>query len=130
MTNLRGGRGFHRGPNAVITQNEEFDRQLREANFSERFIPTRLVTGNYTATVWDLVICDPSGGEFTITIPAAKTVKAGDAIVVKNVTNSVTAITIKARMGLIDNLTSVVINNSRASNKLIAAPLKNSWYVV
>lgn len=67
-----------------------------------RLRKTSLKTGNYTAAAWDLVLCDPSGGGFTVTIPAGTTALTGRRIGVKNYGTSTNTITISAASGSIE----------------------------
>lgn len=50
-------------------------------------------TGGYIASFDEVVRCDPSGGGFTVTLPAAS-VAAGRTVIVKNTTSSINTITI------------------------------------
>jgi hypothetical protein len=46
-------------------------------------------TANYTATAAEhVILCDPTGGSFTITLPAAATAGSGKVLVVKNIAGS------------------------------------------
>lgn len=54
---------------------------------------TGVQTSAYNAVIWDFVLCDPSGGGFTVTLPTAVGVN-GKSIRVKNKTSSVNTITL------------------------------------
>jgi hypothetical protein len=88
--------------------------------------PVATKTANFTAAANDLVPCDPSGGAFAVTLPAAASVSAGAEIVVKNVTTSTTAITI-ARTGsdTIDGGTSATMSNSKGVTYWISDGVSN-----
>jgi hypothetical protein len=75
-----------------------------------RWVVTTVKTGAYNAAAGELVRCDPSGGIFTVTLPTAVGI-SGRMISVKNVTSSVTAITIATTGGqTIDGAATVTIN--------------------
>lgn len=57
---------------------------------------TPVKTANYSAGMGDCVRCDPSGGGFTVTLPAVTSADGGRQIKVKNTTSSTNTITIAA----------------------------------
>lgn len=57
------------------------------------FMPTAVLTMDYTARVNEIVLCDPTSAGFTVTLPAAAKCK-GQKITVKNQTSSTNTITI------------------------------------
>lgn len=56
--------------------------------------PTALKTGTYAASAWDQVLCDPSGGGFTVTVPNGTTALKGKRVGIKNYSTSTNTITI------------------------------------
>jgi hypothetical protein len=89
---------------------------------------TTTQTANYAASAGEFVLCDPSGGAFAVTLPAAATAGAGKRVCVKNTTTSTTAITI-ARSGsdTIDGGTSATMNTSEAC-KVYVSDGVSAWY--
>lgn len=67
-------------------------------NKARKYILTDVKVANYTPAIDELVRLDPSGGAFTITLPTAVGVGALG-ITLKNVTNSVVAVTINTTSG-------------------------------
>lgn len=55
---------------------------------------TALKTGTYASSAWDQVLCDPSGGGFTVTVPNGSTANKGKRVGVKNYGTSTNTITI------------------------------------
>ncbi len=85
-----------------------------------QFVVTTVKTGAYTAAWGELVRCDPSGGAFTVTLPAAAS-NAGRQIIVKNTTSSAAAITIDGNSAeTIDGSTTVVLAAPYASLTLVS----------
>jgi hypothetical protein len=64
----------------------------------ERHTPTEVQDSAYTAALWDMVMCDPSGGGFTVTLPDSRR-EPPCVIVIKNTVNSANAITLAAATG-------------------------------
>ena len=88
---------------------------------------TAIKTANYTAVGGDVVLCDPSGGTFTVTIPLAS--GTDRMIVIKNVTDSTTAITLaRTSSDTIDGATSVTMNLARQSVTMISNG-SNGWMI-
>lgn len=86
-----------------------------------RLNPTATKTGAYTAAAFDLVRCDPTGGAFSVTLPAAASVTAGTPATVKNATSSTTAITIaKSGSDTIDGASSGTINTARGVKNYVS----------
>ncbi len=74
---------------------------------------TAVKTGNYTAAIGELVRCDPSAGEFTVTLPTASG-NSGKPIIVKNVTNSLVAIIVDGNGAeTIDGVANFIISGPR-----------------
>jgi hypothetical protein len=70
--------------------------------------PTTIKKANCSVNFGDLVLCDPTGGTFTITLPPITTQDIGRRVTVKNYSISTTAIYIKGKNSeKIDGLTSV-----------------------
>lgn len=63
----------------------------------ERLVPTAVKTSAYTARVWDLVLVNPSGGTFTVTLPSRA--KSGDEVWVNKINNSANNVTIAPATG-------------------------------
>jgi lysophospholipase L1-like esterase len=92
--------------------------------------PTSSVkTSAYTAQVGELVLCDPSGGAFQVTLPLASRANKGRRVGVKNTTASTNQITV-ARSGsqLIDAATSASITQAYAC--LEFASTGAGWVIV
>lgn len=63
------------------------------------FKPTAVKTSNYTAAPGELVVCDASGGAFTVTLPDALLTMPGECIAVYNGAPSANAVSISAPSG-------------------------------
>jgi hypothetical protein len=74
-----------------------------------RWIPTGFKTSNYNAAPWELVMCNPSGGAFFVTLPNAAAVQPGTSVAVKNTTASTNSITVNSFGGSIDNISTFVM---------------------
>lgn len=99
----------------------------RQPSRSVTFTPTAVKTAAYTAVNGDMVLCDPSGGAFAVTLPAA--VPGELPILVKNNTTSTNAITItRAGSDTIDGATTLAMTTSRQSVMLI--PGVAQWHRV
>lgn len=61
---------------------------------AQRLSVTATKTSAYTASPGELVQCDPTGGAFTVTLPTIAAGNKGQLVYIKNVSTSVTAITI------------------------------------
>jgi hypothetical protein len=55
---------------------------------------TSLKTGTYASAAWDQVLCDPSSGGFTVTVPNGTTALKGKRVGIKNYGTSTNTITI------------------------------------
>jgi len=82
-------------------------------------------TGNYTAADGDVVICDATGGAFTITLPA---VAAGAYVTVKKKDSSANAITVSPASGTIDGAASQLISTQYTSLDFISDA--TNWWLV
>lgn len=90
---------------------------------------TSVKTAAYNAVLGDFVRCDPSGGAFTVTLPALATASIGKVINVKNTTSSAGAITIAATGGdTIDTAASTSIAAGFASLSFIATTA-STWAI-
>jgi hypothetical protein len=75
---------------------------------------TGVKTGNYTAAPGDLVRANPTGGAFAVDLPAVDASNKGQQIAVKNVSASVTAITVTPDgADTIDGAATLVMNQGR-----------------
>jgi hypothetical protein len=91
-----------------------------------RLTPTAVKTANYAAAGGELVQCDPSGGAFTVTLPAANSVLPGTPIYVKNTTTSTTAITVaKTGADTVDGGSSGSIAASKGVLRLVSDGTSN-----
>jgi hypothetical protein len=99
-----------------ITANELIDPQIAATYDFERgrHNITNVKTAAYTASINDTVRCNPTGGAFTVTLPAITAGNAGMQITVKNQSGSANVITI-SRTGAdtIDGAASTTIAVSR-----------------
>lgn len=84
-------------------------------------IPVVTKTADYTATVLDaLILCDASGGSFTITLPAAATIP-GKRMLVKKIDSSVNAVIVDPNGGeTIDGQTDVNLLSRYQTLELIS----------
>jgi hypothetical protein len=90
---------------------------------------TAVKTANYSAVLGDFVRCDPSGGVFTVTLPALATASIGKVINVKNTTSSATQITINPTgADTIDTAASTSIAAGFASLSFIATTA-STWAI-
>ena len=90
---------------------------------------TAVKTAAYNAALYDFVRCDPSGGAFTVTLPALTAAMVGKVIVVKNTTSSATTVTI-ARTGAdtIDGATTQALSAAYASLSFMATSA-STWSI-
>lgn len=92
----------------------------------ERLHPTPVQTSTYTAKPWDLVQCDPSGGIFTVTLPAR--CEDGAEVGYKNATTSVNAVTFEAASGdTVDEGPSISNSTSRGSERFVFDSARRNW---
>lgn len=88
--------------------------------------PTAVKTANYNAVDGDLVRCNPTGGAFAVTLPAAASSKL---IIVKNQSDSANAITITAGAGdTVDGAATFIMVNPRSS-VTIYSDLISDWMI-
>lgn len=84
------------------------------------WVVTGTKTGAYTAALGEFVVCDPTAGGFTVTLPAVATAKFGRSIVVKNHSGSTNTITIAAAgSDKIDGAATVTITTARGVTRLV-----------
>lgn len=89
---------------------------------------TAVKTSTYSAVIGDLIQCDPSGGGFAITLPAAAG-NANRSLIIKNVTSSSNTITVNAiGSDLIDGLSSTSLTFGRQSITLVSTG--SAWLLV
>lgn len=82
---------------------------------------TTTKTANYTAVIGDWVRYDPSGGGFTITLPAATTGNKGKTVGTKNITTSTNTVTVDVTGGgNIDSSATFSMSGSREANTFIS----------
>jgi hypothetical protein len=100
----------------------------REVVASPPFSPTPVKTSAYTAKVEELVLCDPTGGGFTVTLPDAAKCK-GQPVTVKNASSSTNTITIAgAGMDEVDGASSVTITTARGVVTVVSDG--SAWHTV
>ena len=76
---------------------------------------TPIKTANYTASIGELVRCDPTGGGFTVTLPAAAGL-TGKSLTIKNSSDAVDDIVIEpAGSDTIDGQPDITIQSARAA---------------
>lgn len=80
-------------------------------------------TSAYTAQPGDTVVCDPTGGAFTVTLPpTGNGVNRGRGVLVVNASGSANAVTVAAQGGgvTVDGLSSVAVQGARASRWVVS----------
>lgn len=77
-------------------------------------------TAAYTASIGELVLCDPTGGAFTVTIPTSVPEIWGQPIQVKNDSASANNLTVQAVSGNIDGAATHVWGIARGSFVYVA----------
>ena len=88
---------------------------------------TSINTTNYTASIGDLVLVDPTAGGFNVQLPPATPLK-GRGIIVKNISSSTNIVTILPDgLDTIDNVASLDTNTSLGSTSLVA--MVGGWVV-
>jgi hypothetical protein len=75
-----------------------------------QWILTAIKTANYNASKWELVLCNPTSAGFFVSLPNAAALPPGVSVRVKNTTTSTNTITVNTFGGLIDNVTTYVLN--------------------
>lgn len=89
---------------------------------------TSTQTGTYTANPGEVVACDPSGGGFTVTLPAANADER--AVVILNITSSTNTITIsRAGSDNVNGGTTITITTAHGAYWLIPDGTSN-WYAI
>jgi hypothetical protein len=90
---------------------------------------TAVKTANYIAAANELVLVDPTGGAFAVTLPAASSC-GGKRIVVKNTGTSTTAVTVtRAGSDTIDGATTSAMTTSRGRLVLVSDGVA-TWHVI
>ena len=86
-----------------------------------------LQTSNYTASLGELVLCDPSGGAFTVMLPTA--VGHLRMITIKNTTSSTNTITIDGNSTeTIDGSLTVSMNTAYQSVTMVSD--NANWWIL
>ena len=77
---------FYRTAATIALRTQTADLCNLFANIADgpQWLPTATKTANYSALVWELVMCNPGGGTFTVTLPAPGSTPVGVSIRVKN----------------------------------------------
>ena len=87
--------------------------------------PTRTIVADYTARPHDMVLCDPTTAGFVVTLPLSK---PGDHVLVKNHSDSLNTITIRAAGGgTVDGLATAAITIARGWWLFIATRSGCDW---
>lgn len=90
---------------------------------------TATKTANYTAADGEVVMCDPSGGGFTVTLPAGNSAKRQQ-VAVKNDTNSTNTITVDTPGAeTIDGVATDSIASARGFTVYISGEDRTDWIV-
>jgi hypothetical protein len=99
---------------------------LRPWNF------TAIKTANYTTMVGEVVLCDPSGGTFAVTLPAIPTTNTmrDIDIIIANVTNSTTITLTPDGSDTIAGAASATITTARGVVRLLGRPGGTDWLVI
>lgn len=85
-------------------------------------------TANYNAAAQEIVMVDPSGGGFTVTLPSAAAVGAGVPVTVKNITSSVNTMTLgRTGSDTIDTSTSITFAGAFSSVTLFSDGSAGWW---
>jgi hypothetical protein len=88
---------------------------------------TAVKTGAYTASTWDFVLCDTSGGAFTVTLPAAS--GNGDAQISIKLVTAGNTLTIDGNASeTIDGATTVTLNAQYEALTMICDG--SNWHIV
>lgn len=116
----------------VVTVERYFTPEWRRwlqsfvASADGRLQPTPVQTSDYTSVVDDLVNADPSGGGFTVALPARA--KSGDRVRYKNTTTSTNAVTFEPASGdTVDEQSSVSNSTSRGSELFVFDATRRNW---
>ena len=116
-------------PSDLASFQREWRRVVDRLDGQPKYKPTVSKTAAYTADYQELVICDPSGGGFTVTLPYANG-HVGEQVVVKNNTTSTNTITIAASgTETVDGAATTSIASSRSS-LTFAATLESAWVII
>ena len=90
---------------------------------------TDVKTTTYTASINEVVRCDPSGGGFEVDLPESTTGNKGQTIIVKNTVNSTNTITIDPNLTqLIDGQSEATITEAYRAITLIS--YGNGWGII
>jgi len=114
------------GNNLAIDPADTSGLQVVDSKLVYTPLISSVKTSAYTAQENEVVMVDPSGGAFTITLPSASTLARSAQVVIKNTTSSTNVITVAAAgSDLIDGAASVTLDKSFGSLILIASG--GSW---
>lgn len=91
------------------------------------FTPVATKTSAYTASADEIVPVDPTGGAFTLTLPATSAGNNGHPILVHNVSTSATSVTVVPVSGTINGLTSTSIAASKGSKIFYSDFAHTDW---
>lgn len=93
----------------------------------DNFSATSVKRDDYAAKLGELVLCDPTAGAFTVTLPRLSRADAGRHVAVKNTTSSTNVITVRASAGQqVDKVDGYGINGSYDSVWLVSDG--ESWW--
>lgn len=107
----------------------DFYRWLLELSITTRLIGTADKTSAYNARPGEVVLCDPTSGAFTVTLPLAKDC-IGQRIIVKNNSASNNDITVAVQSGdTIDGGSTTTVSVARMSLTLFA-PRGSVWVII
>lgn len=96
---------------------------------SERWIVTPIKTAAYTANPWEMVLCNPTAGGFTVTLPDPRN-HGGAMVAVKNASASANVITLATVAGATIELgVGATIAAGYAALTLFASHEQASWIV-
>lgn len=86
-------------------------------------------TANYTAVINDVVLCDTSGGGFTVTLPASAS-NGNGIIIIKKISLDANVVTVaRSSADLIDGQTSQSISAQYTAMEVIADGISN-WEII
>ena len=66
-----------------VAHGQAIDERRRDLSRQQKWIPTRAWTQSYSAKLNEMVRCDTTGGGFTVSLPSASAIDAGEMIGVK-----------------------------------------------
>lgn len=126
----RGSRGAAVDNRRLDGMDDEIGRVVADANrLFVQMGPWNEVSVNaqYTAKPFDIVLCDPSGGAFSVLLPDPSTV-TGQWVIIKNDSASANAITlVDVSGGAVDGSTAVI---NTARGRLCLCALSVGWRVL